>query len=344
MKNNFTLISDLPKETEQVLVGSLLGDGCLRLQKGAINAFYREQHSLKEKEYLVWKNQYLSYFNTRISEGASFDNRTNKSYPYILLWSKSSPLLTDLYNRIYINGRKKLTIDLLNKLGPLGLAIWYCDDGHYQYGNNRCGLATQSFDLEEHNLIRQWFKNKWDIEITIEKRKSGNYSIRFNRDEADKFLSMIKKHVPQQMVYKLGHHHSLNKQRVKAKMAENAEKKREYRQNNLEKVRASSRRSHLKYCEKLRKKAKERYWKNLEKMRLDARGRYHKHKEKIRIQQRIYREENREKIKEQQKEYYERNKDLIRKKARMNYWSNPEHYRQKARDWRLKQKQLKVNK
>ena len=81
---------NIDEDVKQVLLGSLLGDGSLEINKGGKNAFYREIHSSKQKDYLLWKNQFLKIFNTKLQEYSTFDNRTNNTYYIILLWSKTN--------------------------------------------------------------------------------------------------------------------------------------------------------------------------------------------------------------------------------------------------------------
>ncbi|MEK6880170.1 MAG: hypothetical protein AABY22_11200, partial [Nanoarchaeota archaeon] len=58
---------NLDYETEQVLLGSLLGDGCLHLN-GAKKVEYSEEHSIKQEMYLKYKTGQLGK-NFKIFKG-----------------------------------------------------------------------------------------------------------------------------------------------------------------------------------------------------------------------------------------------------------------------------------
>ncbi|MBL7056556.1 hypothetical protein ISS07_06590 [Candidatus Woesearchaeota archaeon] len=77
----------ISEDAKQVLLGSLLGDGYLRKFRKSRNAHYKEVYSVKQKDYLLWKNDYLKIFDTKVHEYSVFDQRTNKNYNSILLWN-----------------------------------------------------------------------------------------------------------------------------------------------------------------------------------------------------------------------------------------------------------------
>ena len=55
------------EETEQVLLGSLLGDAHLHKSSDYenSNAYFTESHSIKQSDYLLWKTRYLDCFKLK---------------------------------------------------------------------------------------------------------------------------------------------------------------------------------------------------------------------------------------------------------------------------------------
>jgi hypothetical protein len=49
-KKDYLLLSC---QTRAILLGSILGDGSLKIQKNSINACFRFRHSIKQKEYFL---------------------------------------------------------------------------------------------------------------------------------------------------------------------------------------------------------------------------------------------------------------------------------------------------
>jgi len=188
--------------TEQVLIGSLLGDGNLKINKRGINAMFREIHGIKQKEYLLFKKRYLKCFYPEIKEGKIFDNRTNKHYARIVLWTKTHPILTEYFNLFYSKGKKNIPKEILNKVGPLALAIWYCDDGSFGYINQNGKIATY-LSYEDNKTLVEFLKEKFNIRCTINKDGKSHH-LYFSVKEIKKFLNLIKDYVPKCMNYKLG--------------------------------------------------------------------------------------------------------------------------------------------
>lgn len=199
---------NINEDVKQVLLGSLLGDGCLKINKGGKNAYYYELHGLKQKEYLIWKSQFLDIFDIKFYEYSTHDKRTCKTYNSVLIWSKVNPMLTKYHNILYKGGKKTVSEELLNEFNVLGLAIWYMDNGYYHYGDGRCGFGTDSFNYHEHIIIKNWLKKRFGIDSQIHKRAKNNsfcYTIILPKEQADKFLGMVEPFIVPSLCYKLGH-------------------------------------------------------------------------------------------------------------------------------------------
>ena len=91
--------------------------------------------------------------------------------------------------------------DSITKLGPLGLAIWYMDDGtpHYPTG---LYLSTNGFNHESQVKLVNVLKNNFDITAHI--HKNGNKEVLFVvQKDRDKFFDIIRPYVCGSMKYKL---------------------------------------------------------------------------------------------------------------------------------------------
>ena len=191
-------LPNLSQRAEQVLLGSLLGDGSLI--KKFNTPYYKEAHSLKQKEYLEWKRVILIHILK-----IKINNKDNRCWS---IRSLVNPILNNYYNLFYPNGKKVVTREILDMLEPLGIAVWYCDDGSYSYENNNLNLGTLGFEFEGNLLIQEWFKERYNINWKIynldKKRVNYQFMLRVNTDETKKFIKLIKRYVPECMNYKLG--------------------------------------------------------------------------------------------------------------------------------------------
>ena len=69
---------------EEVLVGSLLGDGSLFKYKPKHKPYFAVHRAFKDKKYAEWQSDVFSNLICRNEDGSTVDNRTNKAY----FWTK----------------------------------------------------------------------------------------------------------------------------------------------------------------------------------------------------------------------------------------------------------------
>lgn len=200
---------ELPHDTEQVLIGSLLGDGCLRLNKkaGCVNAHYYEGRSAKNEEYAHWKANFLMSLGVKCTKRRRFYRYLRGHRTILEIRSRSLPILTDYHRIFYPKGRKVVPPDALENLEELGIATWHCDDGSYAYSyssQRTICWCTQAFSHNENLIIKNWFSRRWGINPKINQDGGGKYRLWFNQQETAKLVKLIEKFVPESMRYKLG--------------------------------------------------------------------------------------------------------------------------------------------
>jgi len=197
-KDPFLLLN---KEEHDLIIGSLMGDASIRQREK--NSCFRVAHSIKQKEYIEGKLNLLKHFN--ISE---FEQRkriiNEREVNMIHLSTKTHPVFNYYRNLFYIGGRKKVTLEILNQLNPRSLAIWICDDGSYDNRQGYIVLCTNSFSLNEHNLMKKFFNEKFGLDPTIGFRDGKYYYLRFKQDDSKKLIEIIKSFIPNSMLYKIG--------------------------------------------------------------------------------------------------------------------------------------------
>jgi len=198
-------IKSLSKKTRQLILGTTLGDGHLRRQ--AINTRLEVAHSPKQKEYLFWKYNILKKDGLTKSEPRIIVIKYNgKKYPQWRFQTLSLSVLNDFHHLFYVKSKKMVRRKALNRLEPLGLAVWYMDDGniaiHKQSKSREIYLNTQQCSYEEHLIIRKYFKMRWKIQVRIIRNK-GSFRIAMNATEGKKFLEIVKPYIINCMKYKI---------------------------------------------------------------------------------------------------------------------------------------------
>lgn len=192
----------------QVILGSLLGDGSIVLNRSKNLGCLRFAHSEAQKEYAIWKGELLKnliYYERLFNKIERFDKRTSKTYVSYLGLTKEHSFFKEMFNKWYsqkeIDGKikniKHINKDDFKKIEPLGLAIWFQDDGY----KTKSGyyIATMCFSYEDVCFIKQVFKEKWNIDIIIQK----NNEIYIPSKHRDKFRNLIEPYIHDVCKYKL---------------------------------------------------------------------------------------------------------------------------------------------
>lgn len=175
-------MGSLSSAQHSIVIGTLLGDGTLRLQRGKKNALLELNHSIWQELYLRWKYQMLHEFvptPPRI-------RRTNGNRVACRFTTRSLPIFTDFYRRFYAAGRKRIPDDLA--LDRLALAVWFMDDG--AISRSSYYLNTQQFELNDQQRLRRFLWNQHKIATTLNRDKIY-YRIRIRTASADRWRSII---------------------------------------------------------------------------------------------------------------------------------------------------------
>ena len=204
IKKHFTVT---PKQYS-LIVGSLLGDGTMRMGKSAINVNFKVEQGLAQKEYVVWKYKILKSL-VFTEPKLSYRYKINgEKYPKSW-WFRTlrHPVFMPIYKNFYEGkgyrtGRKIIPKNIGEYMNPLVLATWIMDDGSYAKG--RIDISTYSFLLKEINILQKSLKDIFDIESRYYQDRNKGYRMYCNQKETKKLISVIKPHVIPSMTYKIG--------------------------------------------------------------------------------------------------------------------------------------------
>jgi hypothetical protein len=87
------------------------------------------------------------------------DSRTGKVYSRISFNTYSLPCFNYYYELFYVNGVKRIPLNIGELLTPLGLAYWAMEDGCKS--RNNFNLNTDSFSLNEVELLIKVLKSNF---------------------------------------------------------------------------------------------------------------------------------------------------------------------------------------
>lgn len=174
----------LSDQCKEIILGSLLGDGSLKIHKPYKNARFSFRHSVRQKDYFFWKIKKLK----EVSSKKCFWEQNDKKFRYQSLALES---LTELYYLANHNGKVSVNRKWLNKLNPLSLAVWWLDDGSL-VGNSRKGVfCTEGFSRQNVMILSRYLNHNWSVKTHVA-RRGRYYQLRiYSTEELKKFLKII---------------------------------------------------------------------------------------------------------------------------------------------------------
>jgi len=177
-------LSDFQKS---VIFGTLLGDASISYNRKTMQLV--SVHGQNQLDYIRIKQV--------IFKGSLYKCRGGY-LPEKFLWRVHSPSIDDLddiFNVCYKNSKKSVSVEWLNRIDAIGLAMWYMDDGSItsNRGRSKCALFhTEGFSKEECKLIVSWFDKSWGIKSSVYTNGAkGQYYIRLTCASSIVFWDII---------------------------------------------------------------------------------------------------------------------------------------------------------
>lgn len=201
-------------DKKSIIWAILLGDGT-KSSKNIINF----SHTDKQKEYCLWKINFLRSLGFEVKYSEYKNVNTNKGvYNYYrgrVRIDFGDEIDKRMYRRI-VNGRpidKHVPKYIIKRLHPLALLIWFMDDGGFYWHRlkapkngitRQASIAINSFDEDSCRNIIVGLKEAYDLNLKLHKDRGG-YRLYFSATEFRKFIDIVNPYiylVPESMKYK----------------------------------------------------------------------------------------------------------------------------------------------
>jgi len=187
-------VGSLTQVQKSVLIGSLLGDGYVRIVPGRKDAFMEVNHCVAQKEYVDWKYKMLG----NIVSGLPKQYKNNGKRIGYRFNTRQHPGITKLFKTFYRDGKKLIPEIILN---PLILAVWYMDDGS-KCGHSSYYLNTQQFSFPDQEKLLTLLKTK-GLHAGLNRDKKY-WRIRFLMPSVPRLKKLVRNIVIPSLQYKLG--------------------------------------------------------------------------------------------------------------------------------------------
>jgi hypothetical protein len=186
-------VGSLTQLQRSLIIGSVLGDGYIRIMPGRKDAFLEVNHSLKAKDYVDWK-----YFVLKnICNSEPKERETNEGRIAYRFFTKQDEEITEIYNLFYQDGKKIIPTEL--EMNPIVLAVWLMDDG--SKSNGGIYLNTQQFSmLDQRRLLHKLREIGLRARLNRDKKY---YRIRFLKESIPKLIEIVQPYIIPSMRYKI---------------------------------------------------------------------------------------------------------------------------------------------
>lgn len=177
----------------QFLIGAILGDS--HVERNGSNCRITFDHSIKQLQYLQWKNRILQPFCTEIETYNVENKRINKIYTKCRFKTFTLSCFNQYRDLFYKNSKKIVPIGIRNELrSTLALAVWYLDDGSLRSDCKGLRIHTNNFSFKEVQNLKEILKKNFSINANIHKQgyESWNLYIGSANKQSEEFCKIIR--------------------------------------------------------------------------------------------------------------------------------------------------------
>jgi hypothetical protein len=181
---------------KEVLIGTLLGDGCLLVNVYGKNYRLYIEHSVKQKNYLEWK--YEIFREWCLSQPKY--RKVNDSWRFRTI---SHPIFR-WWRDIFYRGNRKIVPRNIEKLldRPRSLAVWFMDDGALGPKKKGLTLNTQNFTKKEDEKLMKCLEKNFHLKVSLHKDKKS-WRIYVLPKSVPEFRKRVEKLIFPEFMYKL---------------------------------------------------------------------------------------------------------------------------------------------
>jgi hypothetical protein len=195
----------MKKHTQNILVGSLLGDGWLYpLAHRKQTSSYHTKCNDKSLGYLKWVRKQLEELNPS-------NLKSIKKYSQHYFYVSPRTDIGKLRKLFYPNEGKKVVPPNIKELltEPISLAVWYQDDGtldnRSKYHRNAL-IATHCFSFDDCTLLKDTLWENFGIKASVCKcqmRGKMYFRLYIFSESMDHFVEIIRPYIHKNYAYKI---------------------------------------------------------------------------------------------------------------------------------------------
>lgn len=190
-----------------------VGDGGLYMHKTGTTAYYQTKKTEKNKDYVDWQASILSELtrvNVDYTKAQMIGEYNTKGYYTVR--TLTHPFYNPIKERMYLDGRKVISLHDLKLMDAESLAIIFMDDGCLHVTQKKtCTypfsyIATHNYSYGDNDLLRRFIKDRFDIHFDIcQQRNKGNlyHFLKCTKKQTARLIHTIKPYILESFRYKI---------------------------------------------------------------------------------------------------------------------------------------------
>lgn len=182
--------------SKSVFLGAMIGDAGISRSSPKGNARFRIGHSIDKSGYLMWKLKHLREIvqitDIGIIKGGVYEKSPND---YVYFNSRRDPVVTRMYDRLYIDGEKVLSEELVREVDDVALSVLFMDDGSYDgnIDNLNYWLHLNAHTRKELEIFADHLLKRFGIAPKFQSVNKGKgYALRFLRADSERIDEIIR--------------------------------------------------------------------------------------------------------------------------------------------------------
>ncbi len=201
--------------TKYISAFSMAGGG-LYVYPKLRNAYYQTKKSEANKDYIDWQSDILSQItrmHTTYTPAQEPDAQGRSIGGYYVLKSMQHPKYTTVRERMYVEGRRVLSLHDLKLMDEETLAVLFMDSGRLQVMQKKTHthpiayIAARGYTYAENDLLRRFIKDRFNVHFNVckQKARSGGYHhlLKCAKFQTAALIRTIKPYILESFRYKI---------------------------------------------------------------------------------------------------------------------------------------------
>ena|SRR5256714_312725 len=195
----------LTEAHQEILVGLLLGDGCLETQNGGRTYRLKVEQSARHEAYVRHIHELFSEWvltppRRRLSRASNGTITINWTFQTV-----SHEALQPLGLQFYGGGKKKVPELIADTLTPRGFAYWFMDDGSVKSAESKgVVLNTQAYRPADVERLIEVLRSRFGLQAKIRMQSDGPQIYVAGRSY-ERLSGLIEPFLLEEMRYKMPH-------------------------------------------------------------------------------------------------------------------------------------------